>query len=164
MNLRAVLKTWRVTAGAVIAELMGGLIVNGDLSVTGTITGTGASAVGTVNRSATETEPLITTTYSATPTFDLSLGNQFVVTITDGVAFVMAVPTNPPAAGLEMMWACTFRNAAGGAHGAGTWNAIFKTVATVFPAIANGFSRTVWFRWNGTNHVEIGRSAADVAN
>lgn len=164
MRLGDILKTWRVTAGTVIAELFGGLIVNGDLTVTGAQSFTGALAVADVDRSERETEPLVTTTYSATPTFDLSLGNQFVVTITDNVAFVMAVPTNPPTAGVEMVWEVTFRNASGGAHGAGTWNAIFKTQATVFPAIANGFSRTVRFRWNGTNHVELMRSAADVAN
>lgn len=159
MRVSDIFKTWRVTAGAVIAELFGGLIVNGDLTATGAIGITGA-----INRDARETEPLVTVAYSATPTVDLSLGNQFVCTITDGVAFVVAAPTNPPAAGLEQVWEITFRNASGGAHGAGTWNAVFKTQATVFPAIANGFSRTIRFRWNGTNHVELMRTAADVAN
>lgn len=159
MRIRDIFKTWRVTAGVIIAELFGGLIVNGDLTATGAIDITGA-----INRSASETEPLVTTVYGVAPVVDLSLGNQFVMTITDAVAFVFAAPINTPAAGLEQVWAITCRNAAGGAHGAGTFNAVFKTQATVFPAIANGFSRTIWFRWNGTNHVEIGRTAADVAN
>jgi hypothetical protein len=152
VKLSDIFKTWRVTAGQVIAELFGGLIVNGPLTTTGAI-----------NQSASQTEPLIVVPYSATPTVDLALGNQFVCTITDGVAFVVAAPLNPPV-GVAQVWAITFRNAAGGAHGAGTWNAVFKTVVTVFPAIANGFSRTIWFRWNGVNDVEVGRTAADVAN
>jgi hypothetical protein len=86
------------------------------------------------------------------------------MTITDGNAIVVAAPTNPPAAGLCQDISFTVRNASGGAHGALTWNAVFKTQATAFSAVANGNSRTVFFRWNGTNWVELVRTAADVAN
>ena len=140
MKLSDILKTWRVTAGQVIAEFFGGLFVNGP-----------------------QAEPFVVVAYSAAPIVDLSLGNHFQVSIADNVAFVFGVPLNPPV-GLGQVWAITCKNTSGGAHGAGTFNAIFKTVAVPFPAIATGFSRTIWFRWNGTNHVEIGRSAADVAN
>lgn len=157
MNLKSLIKTWRASTG--IVEFFGGGIFNGALSATGGITGSGSLDIG-----ARLTEQLITVTYSATPTVDLSLGNRFVMTITDAVAFVFAAPTNTPTAGTEQFWMITCRNAAGAPHGAGTFNAVFKTQATVFPAIANGFSRTIAFMWNGTNHVEVWRTAADIAN
>jgi hypothetical protein len=153
MRLGDIFKTWRVTAGAVIAELVGGLIVNGDLSATGSITQSSGRLV----------EPLTTVVYSAAPVINASLGNQFVMTITDAVALVVAAPTNPPASGAQEI-KFTVRNGSGGAHGALTWNAVFKTQATAFSAVANGFSRTVIFRWDGTNWVELVRTAADVAN
>jgi len=156
VKLSQILKSYRLTAGQVIAELFGGLIVNGPLSATGDFAPT------SITRTGREAEPLTVVAYSAAPIVDLSLGNQFVMSIADAVAFVFGAPTNPPAVG--QVWAITARNTSGGAHGAGTFNAIFKTVAVPFPAIATGFSRTIWFRWNGVNHVEIGRSAADVAN
>lgn len=134
-------RTWRIAADRVFAELFGGILL------------------GAARRTR-----LITVTYSATPTVNAALGNDFVVTITDAVAFVVAAPTNTPPAGFAQDITITFRNASGGAHGAGTWNAIFRTQATVFPAIANGQSRTVFFRWNETNWVELVRTAADVAN
>lgn len=140
-------KTWRLlgsgsgSLGNIFAELFGGLMLN-----------------------RARLSPVVTVTYSAAPTIDAALGNDFVVTITDAVAFVVAAPLNTPPSGFAQDISITFRNGSGGAHGAGTWNAIFKTQATVFPAIANGFSRTVFFRWNGTNWVELVRTAADVAN
>jgi hypothetical protein len=139
---------------------MGGAIFNGDVTATGTITATGSQI-----QSTRVIQPLVTVTYGAAPAIDASLGNLFVMTITDNVAFVFAAPTNPPAvAGQSQEITITCRNASGGAHGAGTWNAVFKTQATVFPAIATGFSRSIRFRWNGTNWVEMWRSAADIAN
>jgi hypothetical protein len=141
MELKKLVRSWQLIGGNVYAQLTGGLFF-----------------------AAAKRGILSTVTYSATPTLDASLANDFVVTITDGVAFVVAVPLNPPATGLSQDISITFRNASGGAHGAGTWNAVFKTQATVFAAIANGFSRTIFFRWNGTNWVELVRTAADVAN
>ncbi len=139
--MRKLLKSWRIVAGVPMPEFFGGLLARGPFN-----------------------NILNTITYSAAPTPDASLGNFFVVTITDAVAFVVGAPTNPPSTGFSQCIAITFKNASGGAHGAGTWNAVYKTQATVFPAIATGFSRTVWFRWDGTNWVEVSRSAADVAN
>ena len=157
MNLKALIKSWSpVTA---ILEFMGGGKFNGDLTVTGTLTTAGTSSSGR------GTGPLVTVTYSAAPVIDASLGNMFVMTITNGTALVVAAPTNPPAvAGIGQIIWFTVKNASGGAHGALTWNAVFKTQATAFSAVANGFSRTVVFRWDGTNWVEMVRTAADVAN
>lgn len=140
-------KTWRAigtapgSLGNIFAELFGGLFLN-------------RAQVGILS----------TITYSATPTLDAALANDFVCTITDNVAFVVAAPLNTPPTGFTQEISITFRNASGGAHGAGTWNAVFLTQATAFAAIADGFSRTIFFRWNGTNWVELVRTAADVAN
>lgn len=143
MNLKALIKTWRAATNVV--EWMGGAIFNGPV--------TAAPIVGT----------LTTVTYSAAPVIDASLGNDFQMTITNNTALVVGAPINPPASGCQVI-SFTIRNASGGAHGALTWNAIFKTQATAFSAVANGFSRTVFFRWNGVNWVELVRTAADVAN
>lgn len=157
MNLKALIKTYR--AATQIVEWMGGAIFNGAVSATGSITSTG----GIVNGSRI-TGVLTQVVYSAAPVIDASLGNDFFMTITDGVALVVGAPTNPPAAGQCQDISFTVRNGSGGAHGALTWNAVFKTQATAFSAVANGSSRTVFFRWNGTNWVELVRTAADVAN
>lgn len=155
MNLKALIKTWRAATN--IVEWMGGAIFNG------TVTATSFSATAGQSIGARIVGVLTTVPYSAAPVIDASLGNDFVMTITDGNAIVVAAPTNPPASGCQDI-SFTVRNASGGAHGALTWNAIFKTQATAFSAVANGFSRTVFFRWNGTNWVELVRTAADVAN
>lgn len=157
MNLKALIKTYR--AATQVIEWMGGAIFNGAVSATG-----GISSTGIFTQGAARQEPLVTLTYGPSIALDASLGNLFVVTITDNVAFVTAAPTNPPAGSNAQEIVITYRNAAGGAHGAGTFNAVFKTQATPFPAIANGFSRSIAFRWNGTNWVELWRSAADIAN
>ncbi len=151
MNIKALIKTYRAATN--IVEWMGGAIFNGLISATGAIT-----------QGAVLKQPLVTLTYGPSIAIDAALGNLFVVTITDAVAFVTAAPTNPPSGTDSELITITYRNASGGAHGAGTFNAVFKTVATPFPAIANGFSRSIQFRWNGTNWVETFRSAADVAN
>jgi hypothetical protein len=98
-------------------------------------------------------------TYSASMTPDASLGDMQVITATNGTAFTI----NAPASGLvgqemELM----IRNTSGGALGVATFNAVFKMTAWTQPA--NGFSRTIYFRNDGTNWVEVGRTAADVAN
>jgi hypothetical protein len=141
MRLKGLIKTWRIAGSRVFAELFGGISLNG-----------------------AERDVLTTLVYGAAIAIDASVGNNFQVSITDGVAFVVSAPTNPPETGRSQLMSIKFKNTSGGAHGAGTWNAIFKTQAAVFPAIATGFSRTVQFIWDGTNWVEVGRSAADVAN
>lgn len=139
--MKKLLKTWRIFANQIFPELCGGLILNG-----------------------ARWSILSTITYGVAPVLNAALANDFVMTITNGVAFVVGAPLNPPPAGFTQDISITFRNTSGGAHGAGTWNAVFATQATVFPAIATGFSRTVFFRWNGAAWVELTRSAADVAN
>jgi hypothetical protein len=108
------------------------------------------------NRSVTN---LNTVTYSASMTIDAATGNSFTITATDGTAFTINAPTNP-ATGEKIT--VTLRNASGGALGAATWNAVFKMAAWTNPANAN--SRSIEFRYDGTNWVEVSRTPADVPN
>lgn len=141
MEVRQILKTWRIFAATVVAELMGGLIVRSGFY-----------------------QIITTLTYATSIAIDASLGNAFVVSITDGVAFAIAAPTNPPATGYAQVITITFRNTSGGAAGAGTFNAIYKMVSNTLAVIATGTSRTYAFQWNGTNWVQLWQTAADVAN
>lgn len=113
-----------------------------------------------------------TLTYGASIAWALGSGLHGIVTITDANAFVLAAPTFQGVAfsavapftsmqGLQIK--LTYKNTSGGAHGAGTFNAIFKTSGN-FAAVATGFNRTLCFEWDGSNFVEQWRTAADVAN
>jgi hypothetical protein len=104
-------------------------------------------------------EKEVTITYSASMTPDASLGNEQIITATNATAFTINAPTNPATGQyLEI----TLRNTSGGALGVATWNAVYKMTAWTSPATA--FSRTIVFRYNGTNWVEKGRTAADIPN
>lgn len=104
-------------------------------------------------------EKEVTVVYSVAMTPDASLGNEQIITATNATAFAINAPTNPATGQyLEV----TLRNTSGGALGAATWNGVFKMTAWTNPA--NGFSRTIVFRYNGANWVEKGRTAADVPN
>jgi hypothetical protein len=119
-----------------------------------TLSGTG---VVTTTGSIVETEATIA--YSASMTPNAAAGNEQIITASSGVAFAINAPTNPATGQyLEI----TIRNTSGGALGVATWNAVFKMTAWVQPA--TGFSRTIVFRYNGTNWVEKGRTSADVPN
>lgn len=101
--------------------------------------------------------------YGPSIAVDASAGNQFVVTVTDGVAFAFANPTFPPGTTFGQQITITIRNASGGALGAGTFGTAYKVSGNV-AATTTGNSRTIAFVWNGTNWIEIFRTAADVAN
>lgn len=142
MTLAQVLKTFRINGTKLYVEFMGGIISN-------------AAALGVP----------VTLTYvsGAAIAIDASLGNAFVVSITNNVNFSFAAPTIPPPTGFTQDLTITIRNTSGGAHGTGTWDAAFKTTGNV-PAIATAHSRTFGFAWNGTNWVQTFATAADVAN
>jgi hypothetical protein len=97
--------------------------------------------------------------YSASITPDASLGNYQQISPNNGTAFTINAPTNPTTGQLLSL---TIRNVSGGALGVITWNAVFKMPAWTSPA--NTFSRSILFVYDGTNWVEIFRSAADVPN
>lgn len=97
--------------------------------------------------------------YSTAIAVDGNQGDYFTITITNGVAFAIGAPANVPNGKVVTF---TLRNTSGGAHGAITWNAVFKMAALA--AIATGFSRTITFISDGTNLVEMYKTPADVPN
>jgi hypothetical protein len=83
-----------------------------------------------------------TITYSASMDTDASLGNAFIIN------------------GHFITY--TLRNTSGGAAGAATWNAVFKMSTWTNPATA--FSRSITFRYNGSNWVQVSQTGVDVPN
>lgn len=134
--------------GATPLNLNGGALTAGSVSSTGAMTAQAALV-----------QKRVAITYGATMATDASLGNKFVITATDANAFTISNPTNP-VDGQEITY--TIRNGTAGALGAATWGAAFKLAAWTQPAAGN--SRSITFRYDGTNWVEIGRTPADVPN
>lgn len=97
-------------------------------------------------------------TYGTTIAIDAGLGNEFVVTPTDGVAFTVANPTSAAAGQrITVRVVNTF-----GVLGALTFGTAYKASAWTQPA--NGFSRAIDFQYNGAAWVEASRTPADVPN
>ena len=142
MQLSQIIRTWRIFGiASMVTEFFGGIWA-------------GTAFVG----------QRMVIPYSAAPVPNAALANYFTLTITDGVAIVFGVPLNPPpAANYVQRITILIVNASGGAHGAITWNAIYHTAATPFPAVANGFNRQIAFVWSGTAWLQESY-AADVAN
>ena len=98
-------------------------------------------------------------TYSASMTPDAIVAHDFIISASNGTAFTINNPTNGYSGQILTI---TVRNVSGGALGAVTWGGAYKMAAWTSPADAN--SRSISFRYNGTNWVEISRTAADVPN
>ena len=124
-----------------------------------TISATGAVSGATVNASSGVVYPRLTLTYGTTVNTDSSKADYFTLTVTDGVAFTIAAPSNPVTGNCITY---TIRNTSGGAMGAITWNAVFKMAAFTTPATAN--QRSIRFVYDGTNWIELFKTAADVPN
>jgi hypothetical protein len=106
---------------------------------------------------------LVTPTYGVAVVIDCSLGTDFIITVSNGVAFAVNAPTNVPASGFTKDITVTIANSSGGAHGAITWTAGaggFR-LAGALAAIATLNQRSIIFRWNGLVWNEIARTAAD---
>lgn len=101
----------------------------------------------------------VVVTYSASMTFSASLADMFDITATNNTAFAINAPTNVSDG---MIVEVTIRNTSGGALGAVTWDAVFKMSTWTQPA--NGQSRSITFRYNGTNWVQIAQTGVDVPN
>jgi hypothetical protein len=84
---------------------------------------------------------------------------QWTITASNGTAFTINAPTNPSHGQIVTL---TIRNASGGALGVITWNAVFKMSAWTNPA--NGQSRSITFRYDKTNWVQVGQTGVDVPN
>lgn len=102
---------------------------------------------------------VVTITYSATMVPDGSQGNAFIITATNGTAFSISNPINC-AIGQRLEF--TIRNTSGGALGAVTWAGNYKLSTWTQPANAN--SRSIRYRYDGTNWIEVSRTPADVPN
>ena len=98
-------------------------------------------------------------TYSATMTPAPALGNEQAITPTNGTAFTVNQPAVIPPAGDELT--ITVINTFG-ALGAATFNGYKLGSAWTQPA--NGFTRSIRFRSNGTLYREVDRTAVDVSN
>lgn len=140
MRLPQILKTYRIFGSGLLTELLTALAVPGGIL-----------------------SPVVTLTYGVSIAVDASLGNFFTVTPTDGVAFAIAAPSNVPLTGYTQLLTFTIRNTTGAPLGVLTWNPVFK-LGAAWAQPATGFSQTIQFRWDGTNWVEINRTAADVSN
>lgn len=106
---------------------------------------------------------LVSPTYGPAVVIDCSLGNNFIIAVSNNTAFTVNAPTNPPTSGFTGLITVTIANGAGGAHGAITWTAGaggFR-LAGALAAIANLNQRSIIFRWSGTVWNEIARTAAD---
>jgi hypothetical protein len=98
-------------------------------------------------------------TYSGNMAIDASAGTIFVITATNGTAFIIANPSNPAT---NERITVQIINTSGGALGAVTWGAAYKLAAWTQPA--TGFSRAIDFVYDGTAWIEVSRTPADVPN
>jgi hypothetical protein len=98
-------------------------------------------------------------TYGTSVAIDADLGNEYDITVTDGVAFTVANPSNA-ADGQRIT--ITVRNGSGGAMGVITWDTLYKMSAWTNPADTT--SRSIDFKYNGTNWVQVGQTGVDVPN
>ena len=100
-----------------------------------------------------------TLTYGATVDTDAANSTWHILTVTNGTAFTIAEPTNAQS-GMTLCY--TIKNTSGGATGTITWNAVFKK--GTFTSPATGYNRSILFMFDGTNWIELFKSAADVPN
>lgn len=159
-----------------VIDTQGSPLMRNGLSISGTIGGfievtgmmpeglTGVPISDAGGNQLGQTQPLVdrrvVTAWTASWTIDASTGNdQELAGSTATTGYTINAPTNPQ---IGQVLDVSVKNTSGGALGAATWNAVFKMTAWTNPA--NGFSRSIRFRYNGTNWVERGRAAADVPN
>lgn len=108
------------------------------------------------------TQPQALPAYGVAVAIDASAAERQIIAATNGVAFAIGAPSSAlPGRRLTI----TIKNTSGGALGAITWNAAFH-LAGAFTAPATGNNRSVTFEYDGTSGawLEVGRTAADVAN
>jgi|SRR5438132_6147851 len=129
-------------------NLSGVLTLNGDLIIVGWST--------FLSRIATKR---IVVPYISPVAIDASLGNLFDVSVTDTNAFTIANPLNPMDG---QRITVTIRNTTGSGLGSVVWDTLYKLASWTSPN--NGTSRSIDFRYDGTNWVEVGRTPSDVPN
>ncbi len=125
--------------------------------------GTAGMSIDSAGRLATTRaimEATTAPTYGASVTINTIAANEHVITATNGTAFTISDPLYAAQAGQRLT--VRIRNTSGGVLGAVTWGAAYKLAAWTSPA--NGFSRSIDFRYDGANWVEVSRTPADVPN
>lgn len=116
--------------------------------------GTSSSFKGRFN---INTVKSLTTTYTTNNKVPTAMADKFVFNFTGGSAVTIDAPTDS----FQKRITITIRNTSAGALGALTWTA-YKMAAWTQPAA--GFSRSIMFDYDGTNWIEVARTAADVPN
>ena len=140
MQLSQILKTFRVS-GTLVAEFFCSFI-------------SGGASYG----------PSVLPTFGATVVINTALANAFIVEISTNAAFAINA-SNIPAVGYGQVVTVTFKNTSGGAHGTGTFGAMFKMISNTLATIATANNRTYQFVSDGTNLIQIGVApATDVPN
>lgn len=122
---------------------------------------------GVVLDQASIVDAIVNPTFGATVVVNVGLGTWQRVTQSSNAAHAIAAPTD--AAGVASLvpgspLTFTFRNTSGGAAGATTFNAVYKLQGGAWTSAATGNSRSITFLCDGTNYIELYRSAADVPN
>lgn len=105
-----------------------------------------------------KTEKRLGLTYSSSIATDASLASHFTITVTNGTAFTIQLPSNAED-GAEIEY--TIYNSSGGAMGAITWTS-FKMSAWTNPA--NGSNRSIRFRYDGSFWTQVSQTGVDVPN
>jgi len=104
-------------------------------------------------------------TYGTTVTIDARAGVYHQISVTNGTAFTIAAPTNPPGSLETQDLVIEIINSSGGAMGAVTWNAIFRPLSAGQPVNytnpANGSRRSTHWRWNGGAWIWVGANSID---
>jgi hypothetical protein len=109
----------------------------------------------------TGVRPKATLTYGVSVTPDAEAGSWQTVTVTDGVAFTVNAPSNPPGAAQTAELTIEVYNNSGGAIGAITWNAAYLFAAGAWANPANGKRRFARFEYNGAAWVCTSVAAGD---
>jgi hypothetical protein len=92
---------------------------------------------------------------------DLSVADEFEITATAAGPITIAEPINAAARAGHRI-SITLRNSSAAALAGVTWGDAYKLGQWVSPAA--GYSRSIDFRHNGKNWVEVARTQADVPN
>jgi hypothetical protein len=157
--------------GGVSAVFLGNRVLNGRFRVTASATNTvllfnnfGVAAYTNDSSSTVRFDTALnlrrtTLAYRPTVAIDASVGNLFVLTVTDGRPFTVTNPTNGT---IGQMITLTIRNASGGDLGGMRWDTSYRLAPWTSPA--SNRSRSVSLTFDGRYWVEVSRTPADVPN
>jgi hypothetical protein len=90
-----------------------------------------------------------TPAYSASITPNAAAGSWQTITVTNGTAFTINAPTNPPTSSQTQQLAVEVLNSSGGAMGVITWNGAFIFASGAWTNPASTKKRFAYFDWNG---------------